>query len=277
MNKAFRQLIDVVWYLVVFILLQYFTLLVVGGIVLSGGGMAFGQVLHRLYTGNIPLEGSTMAIASAVSGILTIILFAWKRWAPVSRSYIGSRPWVALVWVALLALGTILPSEWLIETLHVEMPDSYGEMFSAIMSTPLGYLALGIVATFVEEMVFRGAILRKLLELLGEKNAWIAIVVSALLFGMIHLNKVQFIHASLIGLLLGWMYHRSGSIVPGVVFHWVNNTVAYLMFHLMPQMQDGKLIDLFHGSQTTMMLGLLFSLCILVPALFQLWLRLKKA
>src|SRR3712207_56432 len=141
------------------------------------------------------------------------------------------------------------------------------------MSTPWGYLALGVLVPFAEEMVFRGAVLRKLLQLFGDRWAWVAIAVSALLFGLMHQNVAQFVHASLIGVLLGWMYWRTGSIVPGVVFHWVNNTVAYLMFHLMPSMHDGKLIDLFHGSEKSMLLGLLFSLCICIPALFQLSFR----
>ena len=45
----------------------------------------------------------------------------------------------------------------------------------------------------------------------------------------------------------------------------------------MPHMADGKLIDYFHGSERSMYLGLLFSFCILVPALFQLSIRMKQA
>lgn len=125
--------------------------------------------------------------------------------------------------------------------------------------------------------MFRGAILRKLLTLFGKQKHWIAIAVSAALFGLLHGNLPQFIHAFVIGLLLGWLYYRTDSIIPGILFHWVNNTVAYIMFHIMPQMQDGKLIDLFHGDQKTMYLGLLFSLCIFIPSLLQLNQKLKKA
>ena len=127
-----------------------------------------------------------------------------------------------------------------------------------------------------EEMVFRGAVLRKLLDMFSPRQHWIPIIISALDFGLFHGNKAQLPHAVFIGLILGWMYYRTGSIVPGVVLHWVNNTVAYLLFHFMPQLNDGKLIDLFHGSERMMVMGLVCSLCILLPSLLQLSQRLKR-
>lgn len=48
------------------------------------------------------------------------------------------------------------------------------------------------------------------------------------------------------------------------------------MFNLMPQMGDGKLIDIIHGNDRMMWMGLGFSVCILLPSLFQLHLRMKK-
>jgi membrane protease YdiL (CAAX protease family) len=179
--------------------------------------------------------------------------------------------------VVILALGTILPSQWFVERMEITLPESTEKLFESIMGEPLGYVAIGILAPLVEELVFRGAILRTLLKLFDRKWHWVPIVISALIFGAVHMNVPQFVHAALIGLLLGWMYYRTDSIVPGVAFHWVNNTVAFVMFHMMPQMNDGKLIDLFHGNHTTMMLSLLFSLCIFLPALFQLTSRLKRA
>jgi hypothetical protein len=49
------------------------------------------------------------------------------------------------------------------------------------------------------------------------------------------------------------------------------------MFNLMPSMNDGKLIDLFHGDNRLMMMGIGCSLLILLPSLLQLYLRAKKA
>ena len=162
------------------------------------------------------------------------------------------------------------------EQLNLTLPIEMEEVLKSMMSNRWGYLALGILAPIAEEMVFRGAILRSLLRYFNGRMPWIPIVVSALLFGLVHGNVAQSSNAFLMGLLLGWFYHRTGSIVPGIVLHWINNTVAYVMYQLLPHQADGRLIDLFHGDDKRMYLGLLCSLLIFAPALFQLSFRLKK-
>ena len=88
------------------------------------------------------------------------------------------------------------------------------------------------------------------------------------------MNPAQLPHAFLIGLLIGWMYYRTDSIVPGVVYHWINNSMAYVMYNLYPN-PEMTLTDLF-GSERTVLMAVGFSLCLFLPALFQLNLRLQK-
>ena len=145
-----------------------------------------------------------------------------------------------------------------------------------LLSKPWGYVAVGILAPLAEEVVFRGAILRTLLGIMSKKNHWVAIMISAAIFGVVHANLAQFINALLMGLILGWMYYRTGSLVPGILLHWVNNTMAYVLANIMPQ-SDGKLIDLFHGDEKTVYYAVGFSLCIMIPSFIQMIIRLKKA
>ena len=80
------------------------------------------------------------------------------------------------------------------------------------------------------------------------------------------------------GMLLGWLYYRTDSLVPSVILHVINNSAAYVQTNLLPPTAtDAKLIDLFQGSEQTTWLAVGFSLCIAIPALFQLAIRLKKA
>ncbi|MBQ2127501.1 MAG: hypothetical protein II429_00020 [Prevotella sp.] len=61
-----------------------------------------------------------------------------------------------------------------------------------------------------------------------------------------------------------------------MLFHWVNNSAAYVISNLIPNAEQARLIDIFGGEQRSVWLALLFSLCLMLPALFQLFLRLKK-
>ena len=80
-------------------------------------------------------------------------------------------------------------------------------------------------------------------------------------------------HALLIGLLLGWMYWRTGSILPGMAYHWANNSAAYVIYNVYPN-PDIRLIEIFKTS-TNVYMALGFSLLIVLPALYQLhcWMR----
>ena len=276
MNKVVKDMLNAFWYWLVFMLLQFFATCVVGTIWYMTQGKEAKAAFQSVFDGTLTADGMEMVVTTVVASLLTIGVFALFRWSPFSRSYLRTHPWLALVWVVVLACGTIIPSEWLLEQLNVQMPEGTEKMFEEIMGRPEGYIVIGILAPIAEEMVFRGAILRSLLKAFSKQMHWLAIIISALLFGATHGNLPQGCHAFAIGLLLGWLYYRTNSIVPGIVFHWVNNSVAYVMFNLLPQENDGKLIDLFHGNQRMMMYAIGFSLCILLPALFQLAMRLRR-
>ena len=234
-----------------------------------------GFVVQGLWT----LISKEDASANATCIILTTILFSiavmavflLTKWSEVSPHWIRTRPWVTLVWCVVAALGAIIPSVWFQEHMP-ELPNIAEDAFDMIMKDRWGYVSVGLLAPLAEELVFRGAILRALLQWC--KRPWIAIAISAVFFAVAHMNPAQLPHAFLIGLLIGWMYYRTDSIVPGVVYHWINNSVAYVMYNLYPD-PEMTLTDLF-GNERTVLMAVGFSLCLFLPALFQLNLRLQK-
>ncbi len=269
-KSILRQSLDVLLYVGLFFFFQ--VLAMVGAGVVQGFTDGFDKFQSQAGSFS-PMQ---LVLVTVVSSLLTIAVFLWARWARFDRMRTVGNRWTFLLWVSLLTLGTILPSQWLEELLELAAPESMVKLFEAILGEPSGYLAIGILAPIAEELVFRGAVLRTLLAMLKGRNPWIAIAISAVIFGAVHGNLPQMVHASLLGLVIGWLYYRTDSILPGMVFHWVNNTVAYIMFHLMPEMADGKLIDLFHGNATTMWMGIGFSLLIMVPSLLQIIIHLPK-
>lgn len=273
MNKITKSFLDAVWYLVAFVLIQVVVQFAAAFIWASVKGQSLDAVLLGMTNG---VYGGLMVTTTAISSLLTILLFTLLRWTPVSRNWLALRPWLVIVWVVLLTFGTILPAEWIYEQLQLAMPEQTVALFQSIMREPWGYLVVGMLVPVAEELVFRGAVLRVLLNVFARRSHWIAIAISAVVFGIIHMNLAQGFHATLIGLLLGWMYYRTRSVFPGIVLHWINNTVAYVMYNIQPQLADGQLIDLFHGDRSMLYMAIGFSLCIFLPSLYQLAIRMKE-
>lgn len=244
--------------------------LIFAGIQMLGGGLV--DLAYLLIKGDgINIGATGLIIATALTGVATIIVFLATKWTVVSRHWVQTRPWFVLFWCVMAALGLLIPSTWLQEQMP-ELPNIAEQTFDLIMKDRLGYFIVGLLAPLAEELVFRGAVLKSLLQ--WKQNPWVGIVISAILFALIHMNPAQMPHAFLVGLLLGWMYWRTDSIVPGVVYHWVNNSVAYIIYNIYPD-PSLTLLDMF-GSQQKILMALIFSLCVFLPALYQLNLRLKK-
>lgn len=246
-------------YVVVFLAIQAMAGFIVQGLwtLISGEGMT--------------PNATSIILTTVLFSVAVMAVFLLAKWSKVSKHWVRKRPWVTLVWCVVAALGAIIPSVWLQEHMP-ELPNIAEDTFDMIMKDRWGYLSIGLLAPLAEELVFRGAILRSLLR--WTKQPWMAIAISAIFFAVAHLNPAQLPHAFLVGLLLGWMYYRTDSIVPCVVYHWVNNTVAYVMYNLYPN-ADLTLVDLF-GSERTALMAVGFSLCLLLPALFQLNMSLEK-
>ena len=90
------------------------------------------------------------------------------------------------------------------------------------------YLALCVMPAIAEELLFRGAF-QGLMRPCGSAAA---IFAPALLFGVLHLDLAQGLTAFACGVFLGWLAERSGSILPGMLLHLVNNTLAFLTMYL---------------------------------------------
>ena len=237
--------------------------------------------LALVYVGNILINGKDATMGTPqlllVQGIFAVIcvaLFLGLRWTPVSMNYWNTRPFSVIIWCIIASVGTIAPSMWLQSVLDF-LPDLAGEELLDFIRHRWGYLVVCILAPLAEEVIFRGAVLRTMLEHWEGNKRWTAITISALLFALAHMNPAQMPHAFLLGLLIGWLYERSRSLIPCVVLHCANNTIAYLMTAAYPA-PDITLRDILGGSARAEWMAVGFSIMILIPALYQLSIRLKR-
>lgn len=260
-------------YLVAFVAIQIIVSYIVSFLWLLGGGSTLAEAWAAFARQSTTINASLLITQSAAYSAVIMVVFIWLKWAVVSPHYLRERQWSVFAWAVVASIGTIVPS-LAMQDMMPALPDVVGEAFKEIIRNDYGYFAICLFAPLVEEIVFRGAVLQSLLK--GMPHPALAITVSAVFFAAVHFNPAQMPHAFLIGLLLGWMYWRTGSILPGVAFHWANNTIAFAVCRLMPHWDDMTLIEIFKGSQRSVVLAIVFSLFILVPALYQLHVSMKK-
>ncbi|QQS59686.1 CPBP family intramembrane metalloprotease [Candidatus Peregrinibacteria bacterium] len=93
------------------------------------------------------------------------------------------------------------------------------------ISPPLLFVFAGIIAPVLEELIFRGFLLSGFLK---KMNAFHAIALSSLFFAAAHLHLGLFPVYFVLGVLLGTAFIRTKSLYPGIAFHAVNNTIAFI-------------------------------------------------
>jgi uncharacterized protein len=164
--------------------------------------------------------------ATAVVGAL----LSRERLADRLRTHVAGLRWGLLpaMVLGILALSNVLDAVLSMLGLADEgtlklMADVIGSARGAELALVLVVMALG--AGLAEELFFRGFLQTRLAQRFSPTAA---IAVAALCFGIMHLDRVHAPVAALLGLYLGWITERAGSIVPAIVAHVVNNAMAVL-------------------------------------------------
>jgi membrane protease YdiL (CAAX protease family) len=89
-------------------------------------------------------------------------------------------------------------------------------------------LAGGVLAPIAEEVYFRGFVFR---SYLGTKGPIIAYGATSLLFATLHLNLPALLPILALSVIFCFAYQRTGSIVPSIIGHAVNNTMAFCILY----------------------------------------------
>lgn len=87
-------------------------------------------------------------------------------------------------------------------------------------------IGFALLPAFAEELVFRGAFARGLAT---RWPAWVAVLVSGLVFSLYHLIPSQMLGVLPLGLALGLLAVQSNSVVPGMIAHLTNNVIALVL------------------------------------------------
>ena len=162
--------------------------------------------------------------------ILTIAVFLKKR-------YVRFRPgritrdnyWKAAGYAILIAWGWMFTEAALLQLAEIDklfpQEEEHFDLMLKMMTSPLGLIAGGILLPIVEEIAFRGILVGGLLRM--RLKPWVAIVLSALVFALFHGTFTQFVGTAIFGIICGWLYWRTKSLLPGILIHIINNSTAF--------------------------------------------------
>lgn len=175
-------------------------------------------------------------VCFAAAGILPALLGGARL-----RDRLGLRaPRLRPAWLLVFVSATLVPLT-LAQMLAAQLFPEPGEGLRALaeMLKPSGgttavliYVLVGLAPAFCEEVFFRGYVLTRLLE------RWppvLAILFVAAVFAVAHLDLQHAVVVFPLGIWLGVLVWRTGSIVPAIVTHGANNVLALVAGERLPE------------------------------------------
>lgn len=200
----------------------------------------------------------TLAFALILSGLMTILI-CWKGLRTIELPDTFNCRNLNFSWalVAIVAsLAGVFAGDLLTEIM--ELPNMIEDTMLQMAFNTWGILAVTLVGPVVEELLFREGICGYLSR--NGMKSWPAIWISAILFGIIHLNPAQVPFAILMGLILGVIYMKTGSIVLTSIIHVLNNSFAVIqVWTLGDRAKDFSMVEWVGGNTAA-------GICIIVGA-----------
>jgi membrane protease YdiL (CAAX protease family) len=150
---------------------------------------------------------------------------------------------IALLFGIISPIGNLIP-----------MPESIKKAFMDFGSQTgiFAFSLMVIAAPILEELIFRGIILDGLLKQYSPVKS---ILISSLLFGLVHLNPWQFVTGFIIGIFSGWVYYETRSLTLSVIIHATANLSGFLLRYMIDieSSMDDSLIEMYGGVNNLIM------------------------
>jgi membrane protease YdiL (CAAX protease family) len=202
----------------------------------AGSRFEFDTLLHNIRQLSSPIRISLLL--SQYLFMLIPALWLVRKWHTARvREYIRlTRPLLLEVILAVLATLAILPTgSWIANALthQLDIPEKFirlnAEVFTAYSLGEFLWLVFIIAVTpaVCEEVFFRGVVQRTF----ERTMQWKSVLLIGFLFGLFHMQPLGLITLALLGVLLGYFYYRSRSLLPSMAAHFTNNLVALYVLY----------------------------------------------
>ena len=173
--------------------------------------------------------------------ILAPTVWIVRRWHSSGvRSYLRLRPAGILeIILPIVATLAMIPLNLYVINLFMDLlglPEMFrglNDMLIASSSLPeflFMVFVIGVTPAICEEVFFRGLVQRTFERLIG----WKSVLLTGLLFGLYHMQPLGLFTLSLMGVVLGFYFYSSRSLLPGMVAHFTNNAVIVYLSYAKP-------------------------------------------
>ena len=167
-----------------------------------------------------------LAMLMVVPGVVWLATSAWgKQWRKAVP--LVSVSWRVLVWTSLCSL-TFIP---LVVAWALALDRTIGLPVLPDPLSSVGVLGLVFGAPIAEEVLCRGYGLARIRELAGDRRA---LLYTALVFALLHGSWVKLPGTFAMGLFLGWLVLRTGSLWPAFLGHFTNNGAVFVLSRMGP-------------------------------------------
>jgi membrane protease YdiL (CAAX protease family) len=193
-------------------------------VAIAGYFAMFLPGMYLVARSTIP-SADEVAVLGFIGGVAGLIGLGFLG-APGLRTLVPRPPPVAVGGLAVLATAAIYGGVRLLAEAFPLLFVDIDTLFAlGGMTTAMALVHIAVIPAVTEEILFRGAVLGGLTDLMRDRTAVIA---SAVIFATAHLSVPSMPHLIALGLVLGWVRVRSGSIWFGVLLHGGYNAAIYL-------------------------------------------------
>ena len=208
-------------------------------LILNAAGVVSGEAIYDPYlglgnTGYLLIYSVVYIVAMGAPMLLLLGKRGFNPLSPTKKVHAGVGALGYLSAVGICMLANVITSLLLafLSEFGVEADPAPQTMENTLISFALNLFVMAVLPAILEEMVFRGCVLR----LLRPYGDLFAVMVSALLFGLMHGNLRQIPFATIVGIVLGWLYVVTNNIWIPILVHFTNNAISvvteYLSFSL---------------------------------------------
>lgn len=222
--------------------LMFFLILIVPVIVGLILTIIFGAIAnsHGLanYTDSPVLYSSYLALVTLTYALMFFLYNKFTKTDFKSASLFKFKfGWINLILCVLIAVVTLFGFNNLINYLFYLM-EKIGYNPDSSLPLPLNngwwltlnLFILAFLPAVCEELIYRGVILNGLRKF-GRVNA---VLISALFFALAHGSAMQFLYQFILGVVLGFVIIKTGSIIAGVLVHFLNNAIVIIYNYVTP-------------------------------------------